>query len=107
MKTNDSRYALRCMAPDGAIVTEGHFPTIEAAWQRSSDMGSRWFFYPIHLVTGSTCTAKRARILAEPSGMPDQWKGKTVGRLALAVKANPEITEGYCNEGTPFCVWPE
>jgi hypothetical protein len=42
---------LICMAFDGDYVTEGRdFQSVDAAWERSNDMGSRWFFYPFHFV---------------------------------------------------------
>jgi hypothetical protein len=40
------------MSPDGEFVTEGEFTSIQKAWERAEDMGSRWFFYPVCFVTG-------------------------------------------------------
>ena len=45
-------YQLVCLALDGEKVTEGQFDTVSDALTRSDNMGSRWFFYPIHVVTG-------------------------------------------------------
>jgi hypothetical protein len=45
-------YQLVCLALDGDKVTEGQFDTVNDALDRSANMGSRWFFYPIHVVTG-------------------------------------------------------
>jgi hypothetical protein len=42
---------LICMSFDGDYVTEGEFQSPSEAWNRSNDMGSRWFFYPFHFVT--------------------------------------------------------
>lgn len=40
------------MACDGAYVTEGtDFASVDAAWERADDMGSRWYFYPFCFVT--------------------------------------------------------
>lgn len=62
--------ALRCFAPDGAYVTEGTFNSVDAAWNRAADMGSRWFFYPISVVTG------KKKILDVPYGMSKDWIGR-------------------------------
>jgi hypothetical protein len=45
-------YQLFCLSLDGDKVAEGQFDTIDDALNRSQNMGSRWFFYPIHVVTG-------------------------------------------------------
>lgn len=37
------------MSFDGDYVTEGEFQSSNEAWNRSNDMGSRWFFYPFHI----------------------------------------------------------
>ena len=41
---------LICMAFDGAWVREGVFDTIEQAWERASDLGSKWYFYSFPFV---------------------------------------------------------
>ena len=51
-------YELICISADGEeSVTEhnifsddGTFSTVEDAWERNENMGSRWFFYPIRIV---------------------------------------------------------
>lgn len=43
-------HTLVVMAFDGETKTEGEFDSVEAAWARDDDMGSRWYFYPFHLV---------------------------------------------------------
>ena len=43
-------YRLICMSFDGEYITEGRFSTVNDAWERSDDMGNRWFFYPFHFV---------------------------------------------------------
>ena len=45
-------YQLACLSLDGDKVTEGQFDTVNDALDRSENMGSRWIFYPIHIVTG-------------------------------------------------------
>lgn len=43
-------YSLICMSFDGDFVKETTKKTIEECWERSNDMGSRWYFYPFHFV---------------------------------------------------------
>ena len=46
------KYCLICMSFDGEYITEGSkFDSVQSAWDRSNDMGSRWHFYPFHFVT--------------------------------------------------------
>ena len=101
MKT---KLALRCLAPDGEHVTEGRdFPDIESAWQRACDMGSRWFFYPVSVVT----TAGSAAIIRDtPEGMPKEWIGRRLSTLAKAFAADPDHACEYANGNTPFCIYP-
>ena len=104
MKNN--RYTLRCIAPDGAFVTEGEFATIQDAWNRAFDMGSRWFFYPIPIVTGATSNTRLARIVSIPDGMPREWVGKTLGRLSKVFADNAQHVADYCNGLCPFDILP-
>jgi len=39
-------YRAIAFAPDGDYITEGEFKTVDEAWERINDWGSRWFFYP-------------------------------------------------------------
>jgi len=32
------------------FATDGMFSSVEAAWERNEDMGSRWVFYPFRLI---------------------------------------------------------
>ena len=85
------------MTFDGDYVTEGRdFPTIESAWERASDMGSRWFFYPFCFVT----TASGATIKAAPEGM-SQFEGRrvrTVANIFKQLAAFPEMQEVDADE---------
>lgn len=45
---------LICMTFNGDSVTEGEFDSVNEAWERSEDMGSRWFFFPFHFVLTET-----------------------------------------------------
>jgi hypothetical protein len=51
-----------CMSFDGEFQKERpEFDDIEAAWEYSNDLGSKWIFYPFHfVVTASGKTIKDA-----------------------------------------------
>jgi hypothetical protein len=53
------------MSFDGEYVTEGEFDSINDAWQRANDMGSRWFFYPFHFVVTESCKT----VASSPDGL--------------------------------------
>lgn len=87
-------YKLICMSFDGEYVTEHNifsdnraFETIADAWERSSDMGSRWFFYPFHFVT----TASGLTIADAPSGLEifNGRRVKTVAALFAEIQKDP------------------
>ena len=96
---------LRCIATDGSMVWEGSFlqpfPDTDAAWRRASDMGSRWFFYPIHVVT-----SLRGFIADVPNGMSDLWIGKSVYTLARAIEDNQGHACDYIAGRCPFELLP-
>jgi hypothetical protein len=81
-------YKLVCVSLDGEKVTEGEFPTISDAQHRSEFMGSRWWFYPIHVVTG------KIKILDIPDYIEyggdiinlAQFKGKNITTLIKFLK---------------------
>ena len=79
-------YTLRCFALDGDSITEGKFKTIEEAWKRSEDMGSRWIFYPIHTVATDTTIVDAGYFL-------DFMKRKRIKTFSQFVKDNTEFIE--------------
>jgi hypothetical protein len=97
---NKPAYSLRCMAPDGATVREGQFDSVQDAWHRSQDMGSRWFFYPLHLVTGPA-RSDLARIVDAPREL-EHYKGRTLRTLARSIAANSETACAWIN-GEALC----
>jgi len=100
-----AQYALRCLAPDGEHVTESQdFRTTDDAWERSEDMGSRWVFYPVHIVT--TTSNRRPIIRAVPQGMPQAWVGRRLETLKTAFQRHPEHALGYCQGNAPFLIHP-
>jgi hypothetical protein len=84
---------LICIAPDGEFVKEGNFDTTEDAWNRAEDMGSRWFFYPIHVVVG----AKGKRIVDISYGMDKGWVGKNLSTLCKALANESDETREWWN----------
>lgn len=84
-------YKLICMAFDGEYVTEGEFKTIDEAWERSEDMGSRWFFYPFHFVL----TSSGKTIADSPYGI-EFLKGK---RLSSVIRLFAETSKAV----SPSC----
>ncbi len=66
-------------------------------------MGSRWWFYPIRVVTGDTMNIRRARIVSLPWGVPSWWKGKTLGTFLDAVRACDEDEMGAWLNGYAPC----
>lgn len=100
-----NKYTLRCIAPDGDAVREGEFETVEAAWNRAADMGSRWFFYPVSIITG-TADAKRARIVAVPDGMDASWIGRKLATLQKVFAANSQHICDWVNGKCPLDLMP-
>ena len=94
-------YQLKCIAPDGATVTEGRdYPSIESAWNRANNMGSRWFFYPVSVVTG------KDRIIAVPDGMDSGWIGKSIKTLCRAFAAESQHVCDWINGQCALEIYP-
>lgn len=95
---------LVCIAPDGEYVTEGSnepYPDTDAAWRRSNDMGSRWYFYPIHVVVSI------GEIIADvPHGMSTLWEGRRLSSLRKAIASNSKHACDYINGKCPFDILP-
>ena len=85
------------MSFDGEYKTEGKdFPTTEAAWDRSNDMGSRWYFYPFHFIT--TETGKTVVDAPEILSWAIGRRVKTVQRMFAAHAIKPEAQSMDCEE---------
>lgn len=92
-------FNLICMSFDGEYVTENKrdekFETIADAWERSSDMGSRWFFYPFHFIT----TESGRTIADAPDGL-EIFTGRrveTVAGIFAEVSRFPEMVGADCD----------
>lgn len=88
MKTTSRTVKLICMSFDGDYVTEGQFDSIDQAWNRSNDMGSRWFFYPFHFVT--TASGKTIRDTPELMQHLNGSRVKAVSKHFEQVCKTPE-----------------
>lgn len=47
-------YNLYVVAPDGANIKDSEHPNIESAQNESANLGSKWFFYPFHIITSGS-----------------------------------------------------
>lgn len=85
------------MTFDGDYVTEGRdFESIDEAWDRSEDMGSRWYFYPFHFVL----TASGKTVAESPDNL-ERFNGKRIKTVAkeFAQLANdPEFQNAEVDE---------
>lgn len=81
-------YRLVCVSLDGDKVTEGHFSTVKEAQERSEQMGSRWYFYPIHVVTGRVKIIDLPDVIETEMGILDLkgFKGKNLTTLLSFLK---------------------
>lgn len=43
-------FILYCVSFDGAFVKDSEHETLEQAGNASADMGSKWYFYPFHVI---------------------------------------------------------
>ena len=68
-------YNVTVIATDGDHRTEGEFETVEDAWDYINDMGSRWYFYPVNVVSDHDI------IIESPDGF-DYLNGMNVRDLA-------------------------
>ena len=83
------------MSFDGEYKTEGKsFDSVESAWNRSNDMGSRWYFYPFHFVT--TETGKTVVDAPEILSWAIGRRVKTVQRIFLEHSKRPEMQDADC-----------
>lgn len=95
---------LMCFAPDGARVREGNFESIDDAWSRAHDMGSRWYFYPIRVVASDN--KELSKIQDVPHGMCKEWIGYSLKKLSQALKMHEQLACDYLNGLAPFYILP-
>jgi hypothetical protein len=81
-------YKLVCMSFDGDSVTGGEFDSINAVWERSNDMGSRWFFYPFHFAV----TESGKSVAQAPDGL-EHFNGKRLKTVRKAFETASKLPE--------------
>ena len=89
-------FKLICMTFDGDYVTEGEFDSVQDAWERSEDMGSRWYFYPFHFVVSQS-----GKSIVDAPEMLDRFKGKrikTVRQEFKRLSEHPAMVEADAND---------
>lgn len=84
------RYNVICMSFDGEFKRERPmFDDIEKAWEYSSNLGSKWYFYPFHFV------ATEKTIIDSPE--PLEWiRGKRIKTIQKIFNqhSQKDITQG-------------
>lgn len=94
-----TRYKAALFAPDGEYVTDHPRATIAAVQEALADQGSRWYFYPFHVVIvdhGPTSDRQRVIDAAEPF---EDLRGVTLRTFARTIAATPEPTLRAILEG--------
>jgi CO dehydrogenase/acetyl-CoA synthase delta subunit len=72
------------------------FDDVQKAWDYSSDLGSKWYFYPFHfVVTNSGKTIKSYPLLF---AMFDNMRIKTVSKIFKTFSELPECKNMDCEE---------
>lgn len=72
-------FNLVCIAPDGDHVTECWDTPFDECVKRSQDMGSRWYFFPFHVITTPKGT------VAEAFGDMEPFIGKRLKTLKKVI----------------------
>ena len=99
MNSTTNQVNLICMSFDGEYVTEGRgFPSIESAWDRASNMGSRWFFYPFCFVT--TESGKTIKAAPEQLEWLVGYRTVKVASLFAETSKQPEAKDMDCGAFT-------
>lgn len=77
------------IAPDAEWKIEGEFKSIDEAWERNDNMGSRWFFYPFRLV--ATNPSINAKIVSCPDKLFEGKKVKTFLKALSNIKTDEDL----------------
>lgn len=86
-------FNLYCVSFDGSFVKDSEHETIEQAANTSADMGSRWYFYPFHVITkGKTIKETGGNIyrgITTPNPvccLSEKYKGKRLETFLKDIK---------------------
>ena len=77
------KYKAIAFASDGEYITEGEFKTVEEAWERINDWGSRWIFYPF------TGVVKNKRVVSFCDALPE-LSNKNIKTIQKDLEKNGE-----------------
>lgn len=80
-------YSLKFIAPDGELVSEGEFDTIEKARERWANIGSRWIFHPF----GAICDTDNKYRVVETASPLLPMQGLDIWELCDFVASNKEM----------------
>jgi hypothetical protein len=95
-------YKLLLVTPDGddyQIEGGNKNHTKDDVWDLSGDMGSRWFFYPLHFVITDLVyngISKAQKVIDAPFGL-EFLKGRTLAYLKEYLKDNVNFIEALIN----------
>lgn len=78
------------------------FPSIRAAWEHAADMGSRWFFYPILVVT-----AGRSKVIrGVPDGIMEEWEGRQLATFLKTIREEADAVAEFVRGEAPWYLAP-
>ena len=86
-------YDLAVLAPDGERQIEYVGGSVSDCWEHSNDMGSRWIFYPFHVVVSES----HKTVIDTPDGFLSVFKGKRLKTLQDYLKANEREIYDFLN----------
>ena len=78
-------YHAIAFAFDGESIQEGEFKTVQEAWNRINDWGSRWIFYPI------TGVIKNARVVSMCDGF-EFLQNKNKKTVKTYIAQHPDLS---------------
>ena len=94
--------------PAGDFVTDFKADTKQEIWERISDMGSRWIFYPIPVIISTNGKNITDCIIVDvPDGLEymERHKVKTLQKMLIKEwDTRPQEICDMLNDGTPLCV---
>ncbi len=98
-------FSIRVISPDGDYSTDSSsHSSIADAIIHASEFGSKWIFYPLHVITDSF------NFIADvPPEPPQSWIGHPFPSLLAQIKAypNPNQLALYMQDGVSLFIHPE
>jgi hypothetical protein len=90
-------YKAILFSPDGMWVTDCHGKTIEEVWDKVSNLGSRWYFYPFPAIIrdyGYGTVMSRQRIVEVYTEYDSSYawmKGKSIKTVSNYLEKHPMV----------------